>query len=349
MNLSIVQNAPFQASWNQSNVHLKAESDWLVCRLAMKIVNLIFYIPKTIVAAIINPRPRSVHEESPVLEKNFGKFNKEIITPDQVHLAAQVELVEGATSSTRTAILHNPLGCNHFIHLQLKQKLLEKGCNVITFDYRGFTETWREKDLFVDAESVYQYATAELGVEKDQIQLFGYSLGGFVAANVKALHPGTKGRFVADRSLRSVYHFLKESVCITCLGSLVKKITSVVAEIFIAFPIYLLGWSSDAVASLRKVKCEKRIYYHPNDWLIPFETNIASASPEEEVYPLNSKDAGFSSHSTPIGGQLTDEGNFAVDEVASFLAGKSFSPLAERVELSVHKEGEEGSDSDQRG
>jgi cephalosporin-C deacetylase-like acetyl esterase len=74
------------------------------------------------------------------------------------------------------------------------------------------------------------------------VHFYGYSPGGVVAAQVKALHPESKGKYVGDRPFLSLFSLITENCCIESLGWLIKTITSFVSSIFIAYPVYLLGW-----------------------------------------------------------------------------------------------------------
>ena len=228
----------FMASWNASNAALNPNVGGVVGKLAKKIKNFVFYLPSSLIAVCINPRKETAFHAY----ANNGSFAKQIVTPDGVRLAAQVELVNGATAQTPTAILFNPLGAGDSVHEALRIKLIAEQCNVVTFNYRGLGTTWRPEDLVVDGDSIYQYATEELGVQSDKICFYGFSLGGALAAQVKALHPESTGKYAGDRPFKSVFSLIKENCCIARLGGVIKKITSFISAIFLAYPVYLLEW-----------------------------------------------------------------------------------------------------------
>lgn len=285
-----------------------------------KALKFIFYIPNCIVAACINPRRESQFYSSPRLDTNYGSFTKKIITPDQVSLTANVHVVEGANAATPTILLFNPLGANASIHSELKDDLLAQRCNVITFDYRGLGTTRRADDLVVDGESVYQYATHELGIDKNKVHFYGFSLGGALAAQVKALHPESEGKYVGDRPFKSVFRLITENCCIERLGPTVKKITSFISAVLIALPVYLLGWEWDGKRAIAQLNGNKRIIYHPNDCLVPFKASLASECPSEQLIQLDPTETGPSTHFSTIAGKNTAEGTTALSLISNFLS-----------------------------
>jgi pimeloyl-ACP methyl ester carboxylesterase len=326
--LRIDQNNPFIASWNESNARINPNRGEFLEKTIKKVKTVILYIPNCIAAACVNPRNESQFHPSPLLTRNYGSFTKEIITPDQVHLTAHVHVVREANSDTPTVLLFNPLGRNDSVHDEFKKILVKQirkngivykqRCNVITFNYRGFGSTWRAEDLVVDGESIYQYAIGELGTNKDKVHFYGLSLGGALAAQVKALHPESEGKYVGDRTFKSVFSLITEKCCIKSLGPLVKKITSLISAIFIAFPVYLLGWEWDGNRALARLKGDKRVVYHPNDCLIPFEASLASQYPAEQIR-LTAQEIGPSTHSSTIDKKITVDGIRAAYVVAGFL------------------------------
>lgn len=320
MPMKIDQKNPFIACWNKSNARLNFHSSSVVWNTAAKIKKIIFYIPNCMIAASINPRSESRFYPSPKLNTNHGSFAKEIVTPDQVHLSAHIYLVEKANSDTPTVILFNPLGANDSIHFGLKTRLTERKCNVVTFNYRGLGSTRRAEDLVIDGESIYQYVTRELDTQKNKVHFYGFSLGGALAAQVKALHPESEGKYVGDRPFRSVFSLITENCCIEIFGSLIKRITAFVSSIFLAYPVYLLGWEWEGSTALNQLKGDKRVVYHPNDYLVPFEASLASRCSPKQVIRLDPTVTGPSTHFSTLEKHLTAEGARAANIVADFLS-----------------------------
>lgn len=320
---------PFLASWTMSNAPLHPSNpQGIRQKIIEKVGYFARYIPNLMIAACVNPRNGSEFYPHSHLTTTHESFRKKIITPDHVHLTADVRVVKNATCMTPTVILFNPLGTNTSIHNVIKKELIDRGCNAVGFDYRGRENTEKGSDLVTDGESIFQYVTKELGTQSDQVHFYGFSLGGAIAAEVKALHAESGGKYVGDRTFRSVFSLITENCCITRLGRLIKKMTSFISAIFLAYPLYLLGWEWEAGKSLARLKGDKRVIIHPNDVLIPAEASLAFQCPSEQVICLDPKEKGFSTHFTPIEAHQTNDGLCAVTVVADFLADTNQIPLS---------------------
>jgi pimeloyl-ACP methyl ester carboxylesterase len=312
---------PFNADWNAINMRLNPNRGDGLERTIRKVVKCLLYIPNCIAATCFNPRSETEFYLCHDVRQNHQNFKKKIITPDQVSSTATVYIADNATSATATILLFNPLGANASVHNELTESLLAKKCHVITFDYRGLGTTRSADDLVLDGESVYQYATNELGVDKDKVHFYGFSLGGAIAAQVKALHPESQGKYVGDRAFKSVFSLITENCCIRGLGSVVKKITSLISASLIAFPIYLLGWEWDGSRVVSELSGDKRVIYHPNDWLVPFEASLARESSSEHRIQLHPSNTGLMTHFSTLDRHYTADVKEAVSVVANFLSG----------------------------
>jgi len=325
--LTINTQEPFRASWHPQHAHLDVDAQGPFLYVAYKIKYFILYIPNTIVACCINPRRATVFAPFSETDKidgfQFRHFRKEIMTPDGVSLTADVQLNGDDPSKNPTVILFNPVGANHFIHGSLTTELIRAGCNVVKFDYRGLGDTWQKEDLEIDGESVYQYVTQELGMHEDQVHLYGFSLGGAVSLQVKGLHPENAGKYVGDRSFKSLFDLITETLCIAQLGLCVKKVTMAISSILIAYPIYLLGWEWDGNRVVDQIQGEKLFIYHPNDVLIPFEASLAKDKPNSEVIRLNPEETGAQTHFGTLDNQRLEGRGSALKPVVAFLAGHS--------------------------
>lgn len=317
--ITISQNCPFIAQWNENNVTLNPNQGGTLWKIARKITALFFYLPNCVLATCLNPTKETPFYSSSKLKTNYGHFNKKIITPDHVHLVANIHLVENAQPITPTVILFNPLGTSDFIHEALTLNLTKRSCNVVTFNYRGLGRTRRAKDFVVDGESIYQYVTQELGTQKNHVHFFGFSLGGVLAAQVKALHPECEGKYVGDRPFKSLFSLITEICCIKKLGQVVKKITACVTALLLAYPIYLLGWEWDGQKALAQIKGARRIIYHPHDFLVPFEASLASCCPPQQVIRLQANGTGPSTHFSTLDRHYTHHTS-ALMTIADFLS-----------------------------
>src|ERR1700730_11168959 len=123
--LKIDQINPFAAYWNFNNrlldPNFNSNRGEFLKNTIRKVIKFIFYIPNCIVATCINPRSESQFYSSSTVVTNYRSFTKKIITPDQVHLIAKINILDGATSDTPTVLLFNPLGAHDSIHYKLKE------------------------------------------------------------------------------------------------------------------------------------------------------------------------------------------------------------------------------------
>ena len=92
----------------------------------------------------------------------------------------------------------------------------EMGLNLLTFDYRGYGKSSgrpREEGLYRDARAAYDFLVSMPGVDKDNIVVYGRSLGGAVAADLclwrKARALILQSSFVSfETEARDLYPFL---------------------------------------------------------------------------------------------------------------------------------------------
>jgi len=315
-----IDQQSFTASWNSNNGLLNPNHGSPLWVLAKKVAYLVFYIPHCAIAACVNPRPESTFSSYYSKKAGYQSFTKQIITPDRISLVSEINVIDGATSQTPTVILFNPLGAEYSINHGLRCRLISKGCNVVQFDYRGLGSTRRPEDLVLDGDSVYQYVTKELGTTAHKVHLYGYSLGGALAAQVKALHPESEGKYAGDRPFKSVFSLLTEICSTEKLGWLIKKISLITSAILIAIPVYLIGWEWSGDWALCRFSGEVLVIHHPNDILIPSPASFASLCRPDQVISLDPNEKGPSTHFAPIDSHMTSTGDCAADAVADFLA-----------------------------
>jgi hypothetical protein len=292
----------FQAAWTDKNNILNPTPNIIFGSLINKMKNILFYLPNTLVALCLNPRRESTKR----MDSKYGdvKFiSKEIYTPDNAKLVVDTHHSEWFSkkfnNQKKTVILFNPLGCNSNIFRgKIVAEFIDNNFNVVCFDYRGFSKTRRAQDLVIDGDSVYQYVVTELKVDPKKIHFFGYSLGGAVASQVKALHPECTGKIATDRSFASIYLLISENICISRFGKIIKAITSLFTKIFIAYPIYLTGCELDTKKAFEKINSKKLTFYHKNDSLVPFDANIANYNKNRLVY--DQKEGGHFSPMTDL-------------------------------------------------
>ncbi len=302
-------DATFRARWQEENSQLNHLPNNFLSTIISKVYHCLFCLPNSLIAAIINPRSHITPNNA------VGK----ILTPDQVKIQARIATQRDFSHITPTVILFNPLGNNDNVYFNLRNHLLRNGLNVATFNYRGYQKTWSIDDLVLDGDSVFQYVRNQLQIDLDKIHFFGSSLGGAIAAKVKALHPEATGKYIGDRTFKSIYSLLTKQIYIGRLGSLVKRITKLIVALFIAYPVYLLGWELDGKRALRQMNGDRLVTFHPNDALIPFDASLASCCDENNRLSFNNEAARSMAHASPLESLLAENGIGAHHYLTHFL------------------------------
>lgn len=165
-------------------------------------------------------------------------------------------------------------------------QFIEQGYNVMLFNYRGVGHSQGQATrdgLILDGEAAYQYVQKHLGVPAEQITLFGHSLGGGVATQVAAMHPGVQ--LCNVRSFASL-----EKTVRVLFGKIAPWMGFIVSRALVA-----LRWNLDSEAKWAKVKGRKWIVYHPHDQIIPTEAglyqNLQKRKKPVQAFALHHKEA----------------------------------------------------------
>ncbi|MCH9631047.1 MAG: hypothetical protein S4CHLAM37_10600 [Chlamydiia bacterium] len=148
----------------------------------------------------------------------------------------------------------------------------------LMIDPRGvFKSTGKptQTGLVLDADTLHQYAE-NLGYDKDNIILYGHSMGGAMATHLKALHTDSNAPLILSRTFSSLS---KESEHIA------SQLPFNPARL-IKYIIRNLGWKFNNVEQLQKIKSPVHIFNHVHDQVIPREAALATAMD----LPENTKD-----------------------------------------------------------
>ncbi|MBU4376487.1 MAG: alpha/beta hydrolase [Candidatus Omnitrophica bacterium] len=125
------------------------------------------------------------------------------------------------------------------------------GLNIFVFDYRGYGKSEgapSESGLYEDADAAYNYLTTERRISKDDIILYGESIGGAVAIDL------------AQRI--SVLALITEATFTSA------KDMSEIAFPFI--PYFVFSSRFDSVFKIKDIACPKLIIHSVNDEIVPF-------------------------------------------------------------------------------
>ncbi len=150
-----------------------------------------------------------------------------------------------------TVIFCHGNGGNIGHRLEKIQILHNLGADVFIFDYRGYGKSEgspSEPGLYQDAAAAYDYLTKTRKVSKDNIILYGESLGGAVAI------------YLAQKV--NAQALITEDV-----------FTSVKDMAKIAYPLmpnFILSTRFDSISKIKKVTCPKLFIHSIDDEIVPF-------------------------------------------------------------------------------
>lgn len=190
-------------------------------------------------------------------------------TPDGVHVEGTFIQHAAAKEDTPTIFIFQGNGSMSIQNevAQFADTAIEDGrvVNFLLFDYRGVKANSPlpsgVKDLIIDAESVYLYATNHFQISKENFHIYGFSLGGGVSLVWRSLHPEIEGKCVTDRSFSS-----SKAVVMEQLPSVLNEVTAWLCE--------KLGWNLESALAWLKIQAEKLCVYSEEDPIIPFDSSL---------------------------------------------------------------------------
>ncbi|HSX26460.1 MAG TPA: alpha/beta hydrolase [Chlamydiales bacterium] len=259
------------------------------------------------------------------LRDRYTITQHQITTPDGVKLNGYFFKHKQNTPETVMFCHSNAAFTEQANYSWLIEKAVEKNrvCNFFAFDYRGVSlskgSAENMRDLLVDCESAFQFARDVLHVPPPKMRWYGWSLGGALSANVKAIHPECDNRYVNESSLSSIRDVVKEST-----PKLLRPLL-----FWIPSKMERQGWGLEV--PLKKIKGEMMIVYRKKDLIIPypssahataFKANLVFQSIElsqtpEQIEETRGQDIDI--HSEPLCNFVTQDGQPAEDVIAEFI------------------------------
>lgn len=162
-----------------------------------------------------------------------------------------------------------------------------QGCRnspyVLTFDYNqtGNSSPAKvsSKVLIESAQACIDYCKAE-GFDSQNIHLFGYSLGGAVAAHAKALNPDI-GKLVLDRTFcdlpTTVYEVAKELAKVSTLVKVLLFLPKCFIINVIRFLLWACQWNLNTIDIIERIRGPVCIFNATNDNVIRADASLARA------------------------------------------------------------------------
>ena len=170
--------------------------------------------------------------------------------------------------SARTVLFCHGNGGNISHRFETVIFLLQRGVNVMMFDYRGYGRSSgrpTETNTYDDVRAVYDWLISEKNVKPNDIIVFGRSLGGAVAVDLAS--KVSCGGLIVESSFDSA--------------------TEMAKGYFPFFPAELLiKYRYDSISKISKVSCPMLFTHSPADELIPFDRGkrLFEAAPEPKTF-----------------------------------------------------------------
>ena len=147
-------------------------------------------------------------------------------------------------------------GGNMMYFLNTVNFLNKLGLNCFIFDYRGYGESQgapSENGTYLDARAAYRWLTKKKSVAPQQIILFGWSLGGSIAA------------YLATKSKSAGLVIENAFTSYSAIGQ----------KFFPYMPVKLFArFDYPTIDYVRKVTCPVLVIHSKNDEIIPFELGL---------------------------------------------------------------------------
>lgn len=142
--------------------------------------------------------------------------------------------------------------------------------NVFIFDYRGYGRSRgspSEKGLYIDAKAAYDYLVSKESIPKDEIILFGESLGGSVAIDLAS----------------------KAEVKAMITESTFSSAKDMARRIYPLIPPFFIVSDFDSVKKVKSISVPKLIIHSVDDEIVPFDLGqklFEAAPPPKEFLKI---------------------------------------------------------------
>lgn len=219
-----------------------------------------------------NKAPQFIRKSGQALDLSYSIENH--LFPNRSGDTLNGWMMSPKSTSNGTTILffHGNAG-NLVYHLGLVTPLVKAGFNVFMFDYSGFGFSQgkaRRKTVFRDGEDALNYLVSLPEMEKDQLVVYGQSLGGHLAGALTPHHQEKIDAVVIEGAFSSHRDIAADKVPI--LGRILVR------EIY------------NARKSIRSLQKPVLIIHSREDQTIPFEHGkrlLGAATEPKAFYPID--------------------------------------------------------------
>ncbi len=293
----------FSASWSPSIENLNPALKSLSQKIDSFFKKIILFIPNSLVKPIIRffVYPSSsflfyaavsiyrcvysknlfyfdMEKQSVIQQHGYSAQAIEATTPDQVKLRGHFLKHPQHDGNPNARVLLCFHGNGDFYQSSTSnwlRELLASNKDVpysfLLFNPRGVASSQRagsdEDTLKIDAESMYQFAVEGLKIPESRLDLYGHSLGGGQAANLKALHPSTGGRVFLDRTFASL------DMMVSMVFMNARPWIRDLARRLVKY----CGWEFDNYRAVNQIKDPVVVFSHASDCSIPKSCSLAQS------------------------------------------------------------------------
>ncbi len=172
------------------------------------------------------------------------------------------------SDSVKTVLFCHGNGGNISYRVQTAIFLLQRGVNVMLFDYRGYGRSSgrpTETNTYGDVKAAYDWLISEKSAIPNDIIIFGRSLGGAVAVDLAS--KVSCGGLIVESSFDSAIEMAR--------------------GLFPFFPVGLLiKYDYDSISKIPKINCPKLFTHSRSDDLVPFDRGkrLFEAAPEPKSF-----------------------------------------------------------------
>lgn len=201
--------------------------------------------------------------------KDIGLIYKEVFFKAEDGVELNGWLIPAKGTKGTILFLHGNAGniSHRFEKLQIFHDL---NLNVFIFDYRGYGKSKgspSEKGLYLDAKAAYDYLVSKEGIRKEEIILFGESLGGAVAIDLAS----------------------KKKVKAIIVESAFSSAKDMAKRIYPFIPSFFITSDFNSVKKIKNIQVPKLIIHSVDDEIVPFDLGrklFEAAPPPKEFLKI---------------------------------------------------------------
>ncbi len=328
-------SSSFTAQWNELNGHLKEANHFVTLSGILSPIQD-HAKAQTLPAAWVFSEAALANQLSDLqtywsaspLHAVYRMEKVSVEAPDGAVLSAYCFLHKDAKPGTRTALLLNG-NCVTAPQMPFRWLLEEAAtrstpCNFVAFDYRTVASSTgslrRASDLTIDADAMMQFIEEKMETPRENIAIYGWSLGGSVGANAALLQPDSKAPVILERT------FSTSSKVVIPGQSAIHQ----AGQFFLSGTLNSVDWEMDTASPTKRLLNQGRpvlVIHHPLDPIMQKAASLFEAVKDHpSLHSLALGEEGedapqpwVNHHLMPLTWYEVEEGRTAASVAADFL------------------------------